>query len=242
MTDQMSISSIKSSVRDSDIKLDKVSIKSSARSSKKSVSKKKSILDMGSDDIDMSQLEMMANKRKMAKVPEIISVEQVVKPVTISEKPKKTRKKTTVSSSDSSSSSSSNSVDKKKRREKLISKENKSDQIRREKSEYLFKFNKVNATGKWSSLKLDMNNHTLDEIRNEYERVTTEMRSDRSVSFFKRMLLLGVQGVEMMNNKFDPLGVDLDGWSEAMGYSMENQEYDEVMAELCEKYKGTGNT
>jgi len=54
------------------------------------------------------------------------------------------------------------------------------------------------------------------------------------------MLLLSVQGIEMMNTRFDPLGVDLDGWSEAMGYSLENQEYDEVMAELYEKYKGRG--
>jgi hypothetical protein len=83
-------------------------------------------------------------------------------------------------------------------------------------------------------------NCTLDEIRNEFERIKSEISSERNVAFFKRMLLLGVQGIEMLNTKFDPVGVDLDGWSEAMGYSMENQEYDEVMAELYEKYKGRG--
>jgi type II secretory pathway pseudopilin PulG len=45
----------------------------------------------------------------------------------------------------------------------------------------------------------------------------------------------------MLNTRFDPLSVDLEGWSEAMGYSLENQEYDEVLAELYEKYKGAGN-
>ena len=45
----------------------------------------------------------------------------------------------------------------------------------------------------------------------------------------------------MLNNKFDPLGIDLDGWSEAMTYNMDNQDYDEVMAELYEKYKSVGN-
>ena len=79
----------------------------------------------------------------------------------------------------------------------------------------------------------------IDEIKNEYERVRNEIQTERSVAFFKRMLLLGVQGIEMMNTKFDPLGVDLDGWSEAMGYSLENQEYDEVMAELYEKYNNS---
>ena len=81
---------------------------------------------------------------------------------------------------------------------------------------------------------------SLEEIKNEFDRVTNAIKVDRSVRFMKKMLLLGVQGVEMLNNKFDPVGVDLDGWSEAMGYSMENEEYDEVMAELCEKYKGRG--
>jgi hypothetical protein len=81
----------------------------------------------------------------------------------------------------------------------------------------------------------------LEEIKNEFDRVTNAIKVDRSVRFMKRMLLLGVQGVEMMNNKFDPLGVDLDGWSEAMTYNMDNQDYDEVMAELYEKYKSVGN-
>jgi hypothetical protein len=143
------------------------------------------------------------------------------------------------SSVSSSTTSSSDSTKRKIRKEKVIQRENKNDDIRREKSELLFKFSKLNIKGKWSSLKLDMNS-TLDDIKNEYERVKNEIQTERSVAFFKRMLLLGVQGVEMMNTKFDPMGVDLEGWSEAMGYSMENQEYDEVMAELYEKYKGRG--
>jgi hypothetical protein len=137
------------------------------------------------------------------------------------------------------SSTSSDSEVKRNQNAKKVSKENKNDEIRREKSELLYKLNKMNLKGKWSSLKLDMNS-SLDEIKNEYERVRNEIQTERSVAFFKRMLMLGVQGIEMMNTKFDPLGVDLDGWSEAMGYSMENQEYDEVMAELYEKYKGKG--
>ena len=136
-------------------------------------------------------------------------------------------------------SSSANSHDHRKEKARLVNKENRIDSIRIEKSEFLYKFNKLNANGKFSSLRLDMGN-SLDEIRNEYERIKNEIQTDRSVAFLKRMLLLGVQGVEMMNTKFDPLGVDLDGWSESLGYSLENQEYDEVMAELYEKYKGRG--
>jgi hypothetical protein len=217
------------------------SIKSTRKSSAVSRKSSKFKLDIESEDISLSQLELMANKKKLNKPDEVSivskknSTEQNIKLDNI----QKISTKIPSSSSTSSSSSSSDSTKQKLRRERNIQKENRDDTIRKEKSELLFKFNKLNVKEKWSSLRLDMNS-SLDSIRNEYERVRNEIQTERSVAFFKRMLLLGVQGIEMMNTKFDPLGVDLDGWSEAMGYSMENQEYDEVMAELYEKYKGRG--
>jgi hypothetical protein len=194
-----------------------------------------------SEDLSLSQLELMANKKKLNKQNEELSLNLSSKGAGTSYKINSNReeRKKSVSSSISSSSVSTGDTKQKRRKEKAIIKENRNDEIRKEKSEFLFKFNKMNVKGKWSSLHLDMNS-SLDDIKNEYERVRNEIQTERSVSFFKRMLLLGVQGIEMMNTKFDPLGVDLEGWSEAMGYSMENQEYDEVMAELYEKYKGRG--
>lgn len=220
--------------------------------SKENKSKPNTVVE--SEDISLSQLELMANKKKLTKKTSHDSISNIIlkkasehgdnKSSHLSDKIKIPKKVvSTVSSSSSSSSSSSTSsttsTAEKKQKEKRVMKENKSDDIRKEKSELLYKFNKLNIKGKWSSLKLSMDS-SLDEIRNEYERVKNEIQTERSVAFFKRMLLLGVQGIEMMNTKFDPLGVDLDGWSESMGYSMENQEYDEVMAELYEKYKGRG--
>ena len=228
---------------------DKASI-SSIKSTRKSKShassnglKSEKVLDIESEDISLSQLELMANKKKLNKPDEISIVSKKAastgdlrlhEPQRISLK-----KSSSSTSSSSTSSSSSDNTKQKLRNERAIQKENRNDAIRKEKSELLFKFNKLNVKGKWSSLRLDMDS-SLDSIKNEYERVRNEIQTERSVAFFKRMLLLGVQGVEMLNTRFDPLGVDLDGWSEAMGYSMENQEYDEVMAELYEKYKGRG--
>jgi len=217
---------------------DKLSLTSS--SSFKSSKKRSSKGQVESEDISLSQLELMANKKKIAKPIDNISIVSK-KNTSIHEEVHKDYKKTSIKSSKSSSSSSRSSDDtrQKKKKEKLVSRENQNDTIRKEKSEFLYKFNKLNVKGKWSSLHLDMN-CSLDEIRNEYERIKNEISTERNTAFFKRMLLLGVQGIEMLNNKFDPVGVDLDGWSEAMGYSMENQEYDDVMAELYEKYKGRG--
>jgi hypothetical protein len=197
-------------------------------------------IDIDSEEISISQLELMANKKKISKRSDEISVSELMSVESKKSKSVKTRKNTKTKTRDDSTLSSE-SIDeyKKRERERTVKKENNDEYIRKEKSEFLYKFNKMNATGKWSSLRLDMNS-SLDEIKNEYERVKNEIQNERSVAFLKRMMLLGVQGMEMLNNKFDPLGVDLDGWSEAMGYSMENQEYDEVLSELYEKYKGRG--
>ena len=217
---------------------DKLSLSSSS-SLKSSKKQKSSKAQLESEDISLSQLELMANKKKIKSIEDISIISK--KSPTVKRQQEEDFLKKSVKSSKSSSSSSSSSDDskQKRRKEKLVSRENQNDAIRKEKSEFLYKFNKLNVKGKWSSLRLDMN-CTLDEIRNEFERIKSEISSERNVAFFKRMLLLGVQGIEMLNTKFDPVGVDLDGWSEAMGYSMENQEYDEVMAELYEKYKGKG--
>lgn len=196
-------------------------------SSKKSVKSAKPAIE--SEDISLSQLEVMANKKKLKKSSEISISEPKVEKISEA-KARSTNTSITVESKPKP---------KDKSKEKDVLRENQVDGIRREKAEYLYKLDKMYARNKNRALRMDMNN-SLNELRNEYERISNEMKTERSVAFFKRMLLLGVQGIEMMNGRFDPLGVDLEGWSEAMGYSLENQEYDEVMAELYEKYKGAG--
>jgi hypothetical protein len=202
----------------------------SEKSSKKTSSKKSVKPQIESEDISLSQLEVMANKKKLKKSSEVSLSEHISVKKNSEPKPR---------SSNTSLSIESRGNQRNKSKEKEVLRENQINSVRREKAEYLYKLDKLYARNKARSLKMDMDN-SLNEIRNEYERISNEMKTERSVAFFKRMLLLGVQGIEMLNGKFDPLGVDLEGWSEAMGYSLENQEYDEVMAELYEKYKGAG--
>ena len=49
------------------------------------------------------------------------------------------------------------------------------------------------------------------------------------------MLMACVTGIEFLNNKFDPFDVKLDGWGEGVNENI--NDYDEVFAELHEKYK-----
>lgn len=192
---------------------------------------------LSESDISMEDLELLANKKKINKKLSDVSIEN---PKTVSSGPRKSIKKDSSPRKKKDSTVSDSSESHQAVRNKRATRENKDDSVRREKSEYLYKIGILNAKGNRSSLRFDMNN-TLEDIRNEYERIRTNMENERMVKFCKQMLLMGVQGIEMANNRFDPLGVDLEGWSESMGYSMENQDYDEVVAELYEKYKGKGH-
>ena len=49
------------------------------------------------------------------------------------------------------------------------------------------------------------------------------------------MLLACITGLEFLNTKFDPFDLKLDGWSEQVNENID--EYDEIFAELHEKYK-----
>jgi hypothetical protein len=219
---------------------------SNAISSEKSKSKSQLnlVIDNNTENISMSDLELLANKNKVNK-PELL-VSDI-----ISEKKLESHRKT-------SSKSKSKSKTKKERhyttnttdsldttayqKDKLrkINKENKNEKIRFQKNKLLYDISQLNIKGNVSLLKLDMNS-SLDEIEREYNRIKTNKNSEIMVNLCKKGLLIGVQGLEVLNNSFDPLGVDLDGWGESMSYQLENRDFDEVLRELYEKYKGQEN-
>jgi hypothetical protein len=49
------------------------------------------------------------------------------------------------------------------------------------------------------------------------------------------MLMAAITGLEFLNTKFDPFDVKLDGWAEQVNENIDD--YDEIFAELHEKYK-----
>jgi hypothetical protein len=220
---------------------------STVGSKSKSSSRKVKQNAVSEDDLSMSDLILLANQNKVKKdklemdVEDLVSKkadesEKIIQSARSPEKTSKTRSRRPPSTSAESDIDSSRANREKTRK---VNKENKDDVIRREKSTYLYKINMLNQKKNISHIKLDMN-CSLEEIKNEFERIRCMLENEKMTKFCKQMLLMGVQGVEMLNTRFDPMGVDLDGWSEAMGYSMENQEYDEVLSELYEKYKGKG--
>ena len=75
-----------------------------------------------------------------------------------------------------------------------------------------------------------------EEMKAEYERLKRDVEVDASVRFQRRMLMACVSGVEFLNNRFDPLEVYLDGWSESVQDSI--NDYDDIFEELHDKYRG----
>lgn len=77
--------------------------------------------------------------------------------------------------------------------------------------------------------------NTLEEIQSEVERRKDSKALEASIRFQRSMLTTVTNGMEYLNNKFDPLGVRLDGWSESVNENIED--YDEIFEELYDKYK-----
>jgi hypothetical protein len=62
-----------------------------------------------------------------------------------------------------------------------------------------------------------------------------EKSKQNSVKFQGNMLMAVINGMELLNSKFDPFDIKLDGWSEQINENLED--YDDIFAELHDKYK-----
>jgi hypothetical protein len=107
-------------------------------------------------------------------------------------------------------------------------------ELLREKFEMLRKLETLEEKGANLSKKYSMDND-LDEMKGEYEFLMNEKEKSNSIKFQGKVLTTMITGLEFLNSKFDPFDVKLDGWSEQINENVED--YDEIFAELHEKYK-----
>lgn len=102
------------------------------------------------------------------------------------------------------------------------------------KQEMLYKLSRLEKSGYMPSRKLTMQN-TYEEIKFEFDRLKKQRDADNAIKFSRKMLMAFVSGSEFLNDRFDPFGLQLSGWSEAVMEDLPS--YDEVFEELHEKYK-----
>ena len=103
-----------------------------------------------------------------------------------------------------------------------------------EKFKVLRKLEDIERKGATLTKKYSMES-SLAEMQGEYEMIISEKERSNSCKFQGRMLMAAVTGLEFLNNRFDPFDVKLDGWAEQINENI--NEYDEIFAELHEKYK-----
>ena len=108
------------------------------------------------------------------------------------------------------------------------------EELLREKFKYLRKLENLESKGVNLTKKYTMES-PLAEMQGEYEMIMEEKTKQNSVKFQGNMLMACINGIEFLNNRFDPFDVKLDGWSEQISENM--SDYDDVFSELYEKYK-----
>ena len=108
------------------------------------------------------------------------------------------------------------------------------EDILREKFQYLRKLETLEGKGVNLSKRYTMES-SLDEMKGEYEYIIAEKEKKNSKQFQGKVLTTLITGLEFLNGKFDPFDIKLDGWSEQINENLDD--YDEIFAELHEKYK-----
>ena len=108
------------------------------------------------------------------------------------------------------------------------------EELLRDKFKFLRRLEALEAKGVNLTKKYTMES-PLAEMQGEYEMIMEEKQKQNSVKFQGNMLMACINGIEFLNNRFDPFDIKLDGWSEQVNENM--VDYDDVFGELYEKYK-----
>ena len=76
--------------------------------------------------------------------------------------------------------------------------------------------------------------HKLVHIQGEYNRLSQLLANEAGVKFGRKLLMGFVSVTEWLNNRFDPVGAKLEGWSESV---MENiEDFDHSLERIVEKW------
>lgn len=112
------------------------------------------------------------------------------------------------------------------------------EEILNTKREILYQFERMERKGTQLPKRFTLAS-SLDEMRAELDRLKRDREIDQSIKFQRKVMMTIVTGTELLNNRFDPIGARLEGWSESVNDSIDD--YDDIFEELHNKYKGKSN-
>jgi hypothetical protein len=110
-------------------------------------------------------------------------------------------------------------------------------EVRMKKIELLRKLCEIKSKGFTLSKEYDFSS-PLEEMEYEYELLKSFADKRNGVKVVKNAILQFASVVEFVNDKYDPFDFHLSGWTEHL--TVESDNWEDVLEELYEKYKGTG--
>jgi len=110
-----------------------------------------------------------------------------------------------------------------------------------EKQDLLYKFHRIESKGIKLVKKFNMYSD-IREMRSEYNKIKKDSEIGSSIKFSKKLLMAIVSGVEFLNKRYDPVGAELNGWSESVMETVNDGDYDNVLEKLHNKYSGKVDT
>lgn len=105
------------------------------------------------------------------------------------------------------------------------------------KKEILYQFERMEKRGITLPKKFSLSSD-YEEMKFELNRVKRDLKLDGAIRFQRKAVMISCNGIEILNNTFNPLNIKLNGWSGKVYEDLENNEYDEIFEELFDKYKG----
>jgi hypothetical protein len=112
-------------------------------------------------------------------------------------------------------------------------------EVRMKKIEMLRKLSELKLRGYKLSKEYDFNS-SIEEMEYEYDMLKSFADKRNGIKLYKNLILNGCSVIEFFNDKYDPFKFKLSGWSEHMNVEVDN--YDDVLEELYEKYRGSGGS
>tara|TARA_B110001450_G_scaffold227250_1_gene226513 strand:- start:1149 stop:2399 length:1251 start_codon:yes stop_codon:yes gene_type:complete len=119
----------------------------------------------------------------------------------------------------------------------VVKKKGSRNNVMKEKKEIIYQIDRLEQRGYKIPYKFNLNSD-LEEMRLEYNKIIKEKELDNSVRFSRKMLMAFVTAGEYLNNRYDPMAIQLEGWSDQVHDNI--TEYDDIFEELHEKYKSAG--
>jgi hypothetical protein len=112
-------------------------------------------------------------------------------------------------------------------------------QQRMKKIEMLRKLSELKSKGYKLSKEYSFDS-SIEEMQYEYELLKSFADKRNGIKLYKNIILNACNVIEFANDKYDPFNFKLSGWSEHMNVEVDN--YDDVLEELYEKYRGAGGS